>query len=283
METKKLSAALFLCLMAAVFYACSDDTEETLKPITLEYDDPAILFDNERRAFSLTPFSEPTRPLYIRGGDGHYTITNSREDIVRVNYNGETIRFQPVDTGTASIRIEDASDQSYVLTIRVNYRTTTHPVLQKKYIVQGDGLTLGEKSRLEQEIIAADSVEKYVFTFTDKENSVGTVRLYTQKSGNEADYMEYGFENETINSSGEIATDGPEKSRPASYNRLTIKTEKGNIILYVTQDFSFLRNTKMTVPSPIRYCFTEVLTEKYKKAYPAAEQIYKVHLVSLTN
>ena len=82
MKTKKLTGVLLLFLSAVAFCACHDEAEDKVKPITLEYEDPQFVFDNENRFLTFTPFSEPTRPLLIKGGDGSYKITNSREEVV---------------------------------------------------------------------------------------------------------------------------------------------------------------------------------------------------------
>lgn len=280
MKTKKLPGVLLIFLLAACFYSCRDSAEETVKPITLEYDDPQFIFNNEKRNINLTPFSDPTRPLQIKGGDGHYKVTNTNEDVVRVNYNGETIRFQPVGTGTASIEIEDTSGRLYLLTIRVDYLTHTYPVYLKKYIVQGDNLTLGEKSKLEKAIEAADPTTKYVFTFTDKENTQGTVRFYTQPLETGPSYREYTFKNELVELADESAPIIGNGYKLTSYNRLTIQSEKENILLYITKDISSFLSSKAEQIPLRRYCIIEDLTEEYKEAYPATEHIYKIHVVT---
>lgn len=80
MKTKELLGIVLLFLSAINFVSCSDDDE--LSPITLEYENSNVIFDNEKRTFNLTPFSGETTPLYIKGGDGNYKITNSDKSVV---------------------------------------------------------------------------------------------------------------------------------------------------------------------------------------------------------
>ena len=55
MTTKKLTGilSLFLCIICLV--SCNDN-DDNFSPITLEYEDPQIKFDNESRSYTLTPF-----------------------------------------------------------------------------------------------------------------------------------------------------------------------------------------------------------------------------------
>ena len=83
MTTKKLTGilSLFLCIICLV--SCNDN-DDNFSPITLEYEDPQIKFDNESRSYTLTPFSKETTPLFIKGGDGTYKVTNENEKVVQV-------------------------------------------------------------------------------------------------------------------------------------------------------------------------------------------------------
>ncbi len=137
---------LFLCTMSLV--SCSD--EEKTTPITLNYENPQILFSNES-PWRLTPFIKETTPLYVIGGDGNYTLTNSNKEVVQASFDGKKVSFKP-------------------LALTVQYRKEELGIWTKKYIIQGDELTVGDKEKLENEIKKAEIIASFIsqktsFTF----------------------------------------------------------------------------------------------------------------------
>ena len=134
MTTKKLTGilSLFLCIICLV--SCNDN-DDNFSPITLEYEDPQIKFDNESRSYTLTPFSKETTPLFIKGGDGTYKVTNENEKVVQVNYHNGSLTLKAKEIGRASIKIEDSSNNMYILSVVVKYRTLTHKAFTAKVCV----------------------------------------------------------------------------------------------------------------------------------------------------
>lgn len=277
MKSAKLCGILLLSLLAISMASCSNEDEKQ-HPITLEYEDSQVIFDNEGRAFALTPFSSETQPLHIKGGDGNYKVTNENEEAVRVNYDGEKISFQPLKLGLASIRIEDSSNNTYILTINVKYRDLLQGVVQRRYIIQGDDITVGNKAKLEKAMQAADLIERYAFTFTNKEESKGTVRLYSKGSESKA----YAFESEHIILSEEDAIILIGNTKLRDYYRITIKEEAGDNTFYITKNFFPLigKDTRMSNDFlRASYCFIKDLTELYQTTYPEMEHAYRIQVV----
>ncbi len=273
MRTKELLGILLLFLSTISFISCSDDKD--LSPIKLEYEDPSVIFDNEKRAFSLTPFSGETTPLYIKGGDGNYSITNSDDNVVHVNFDGKKISLQAQGLGNAFIKIEDTANNSYTLSVTIKYREFANAIAQRKCVIIGNELTAEDKTKLENEIKATDLTDKYLFTYKDAEYSTGSVSVWST----DGKMKEYDFTNKHIKLSEEeeILIAGEHILR--AYNIVTIQGENYNDEFFVTTNFFHLIETRMSVKPKLDYCFIKDLTERYKSAYPKAEQIYLIYEV----
>ena len=264
MTTKKLTGilSLFLCIICLV--SCNDN-DDNFSPITLEYEDPQIKFDNESRSYTLTPFSKETTPLFIKGGDGTYKVTNENEKVVQVNYHNGSLTLKAKEIGRASIKIEDSSNNMYILSVVVKYRTLTHKAF-----------TSEEHIELMNKVGNSYPINKYVFTFMNAEDSKGTVDLYysdnNMKTGN--------FEKEHIvlNEENAIPIKGEYKLR--EYYRITIKEDNGKVIdtFYITKNFLQFLDTRMNAHPLIQYCFVRDLTAQYKQDYLALENAYLIQI-----
>ena len=273
MTTKKLTGilSLFLCIICLV--SCNDN-DDNFSPITLE--DPQIKFDNESRSYTLTPFSKETTPLFIKGGDGTYKVTNENEKVVQVNYHNGSLTLKAKEIGRASIKIEDSSNNMYILSVVVKYRTLTHKAFTAKVIVKGDELTSEEHIELMNKVGNSYPINKYVFTFMNAADSKGTVDLYysdnNMKTGN--------FEKEHIvlNEENAIPIKGEYKLR--EYYRITIKEDNGKVIdtFYITKNFLQFLDTRMNAHPLIQYCFVRDLTAQYKQDYLALENAYLIQI-----
>lgn len=276
MTTKKLAGILSLFLCIICLTSCNND--DNFSPITLEYESPQYKFDNEKRSYTLTPFSEETTPLCIKGGDGTYKVTNENEKVVQVNYNNGKITLKALGLGRASIKIEDSSNNVYILSVAVEYRTYINNVITVKTIVKGDELKDKEKTELMQALSNSYLIDKYVFTFMNAENSKGTVDLYysdnNMKTGN--------FENEHIKLDEEDAILIKDEYKLRDYYRMTIKEDNGKVIdtFYITKDFLPLLDTRMNAHPLVKYCFVRDLTSQYKQDYPALENAYLIQSVN---
>ncbi|MEG2339769.1 MAG: hypothetical protein RSA53_03810 [Odoribacter sp.] len=274
MKTKKISTMLSSLFMLASFIlivSCNKDNENNNAPILLSYENN-IIFDNESRHYSITPFIEATTPLYIKGGDGHYTVNNLNKEIINVDYNGKTIQFKPISLGSAIVAIKDNSGNQYDLTVEVRYHQQNYVIASKTCVVEGNNMTVGEKTELENKVKSLPPVERYEFTYTNKEDTKGSVRLYSQKSGSAVDYKEYSFEQESIDTTI-IVND----QNVRSLYRITMKTEKESIKFYVAMYFD---GTKSIGGDMVlkRYYFIQDLTERYKGDYPAMENVYEIQI-----
>lgn len=275
MTTKKLMGifSLFLC---TIYLMSCNDNDDSFSPITLEYENPQIKFDNDGRSYTLTPFSEETPPLCIKGGDGTYKVTNDNEKVVQVNYNNEKIILKAQGTGNASIKIEDNSNNVYVLSVAVKYRALTNNAFTAKVIVKGDELTVKEKTELMQTLGNSRTINKYIFTFKDAKNSKGTVDLYysdkSMKTGN--------FEKEYIKLDEENAIPIKGENKLREYYRITIKEDNDKVIdtFYITKNFLPFLDTRMNVHPLVQYCFVRDFASQHKQDYPTLENAYLIQL-----
>lgn len=94
-----------------------------------------------------------------------------------------------------------------------------HGVVQRRYIIQGDNITVGDKAKLEKAMQAFDLIERYAFTYTNKENSKGAVRLYSK--GSESKAYDFEIEHVLLSEEDAIILIGNYKLR--DYYRITIQ------------------------------------------------------------
>ena len=269
MKRKNVFGILLISIITLCFSSCDKDDDGRTDPIRLSYENN-VMFDNVSRSITVTPFIAATTPLYIKGGDGHYIIDNSNDEVVEAEYNGETIRFKPLALGTAIITIKDQSDNRYELTIQVEYLKYVYVVNSRNCFVEGDNLTVGNKKELENEILSSVAAERYEFTYTDKESTKGVLRLYGQKAGGANNYVEYEFYNERIDSTITV-----NDVSVRTLAQVILQNGDENILFYVTADMGLSKSTggDMIVT---RYCFVKDLTKRYKADYPALEKVHEV-------
>ncbi len=273
MRTKHLFGIFLLLLCTINFAGCSDDDQS---PITLAYEDPHIIFNNEGRSITLTPFSRETIALYIKGGDGNYTVTNSNKEVIQANFDGEKITFKPVGLGIASIKIEDKSNNVYILTITVKYWEENNAVYQRIYIIQGNNLTVGDKTKLEKEIEKSDTEKGYIFTYKEPAEAGGTIQIYYQNG----QQKEADFEKEHIILDEENAITITGNTKLRDYWRVTVKDD--NSVFYITRDFFSLigqRSVRANFTPAPTYCYIKDVTEQYITQYPALEHAYIIQEV----
>lgn len=273
MRIKRLFGTLLLLLCIINFAGCSDDDPS---PITLVYENPHIIFNNEGRSITLSPFSGETTALYIKGGDGNFTVTNSNKKAIQTNFDGEKITFKPVGLGIALIKIEDKSNNVYILTITVKYWEENNVVHQSIYIIQGNNLTVGDKSKLEKEMKQSDTEKGYIFTYKEPAEAGGTIRVYYQND----QQKEADFEKEHIILDEESAITIVGNTKLRDYWRVTVKDD--NSIFYITRDFFSLigqRSVRANFTPAPTYCYIKDVTKEYITQYPALEHAYIIQEV----
>ncbi|WP_288057003.1 hypothetical protein [Xylanibacter rodentium] len=271
MQAKTILRILMLLICVGSMAGCDDD--EALSPITLEYENHNVIFDNDGRTYRLTPFSNETTPLYIKGGDGQYKVTNSNENVVHINFDGRKISLQAKDLGDALVRIDDASGNSYALSVVVRYNEWTYTIANRTTIIKGNELTVGDKAELEKKIAAGNNEKGYLFTYKNATNSTGSVRIYDE-DGREREY-DFSSEQVSLPEDGAIEISNGYKLR--EYYKVAIMRESINETIYVTKDFFPLIDTRYNNYARPMYCFVKDLTEQYKADYPKAESIYLVY------
>ncbi|MDR2920235.1 MAG: hypothetical protein LBV72_12840 [Tannerella sp.] len=173
----------FLLLIAAVlttgtiFFACSDDDD--LKPITLKYlEDTTISLYYPNN----TGYSFP-----VEGGDGHYSVKSSDNDVVKAEMISPIdFRLEIVGIGETTVTVTDNSQNSLTLNVVVDYESHSFAIKQHDVTVVGDGLTENEKKAIREAQLARIPVKVgggYKFIFTDPENGKGKAIIYTDTFG----------------------------------------------------------------------------------------------------
>lgn len=125
----------FLIVFAASSCSSDDDNEDT--GIFLSYPEENVIFNNESKSLSLTPFSEGT-VLIVKGGDGIYKLENNNKGIITIEFEKNRLSIKPVSLGTSQITIEDNSGNSYILSVSVEYARLTYDVFVHHAVVEGD-------------------------------------------------------------------------------------------------------------------------------------------------
>lgn len=281
MKTKNLAALLSLFFCTICFVSCDNDDNKLL-PITLEYENPQVKFDNQAHCFWLTPYSAETIPLFIKGGDGNYKVTNRNEEVVQLKYDGEKISLKAQSLGDTHITIEDGSHNVYLLSVIVRYHERAYSANIVIPLVKGDKMTAEDKKKLGGEIAGSHSIDTYKFTYKNADNSKGTVRLSCLE-GN-AEEQEYNFEEEHIQLTKEDAILIKGTYKLDEYNHITIKDDNGNVVddFYITKNFSFLLKpeTRLNSKPMPTYCLIRDLTKQYKENYPEMENAYLIQVIS---
>ncbi len=279
---------LFCILLAMQLSACSDD-DEALSPITLEYEDSQITFDNESRSLRLQAFGAETSPLLIKGGDGSYKVTNHSNEIVQVNYDGKKITFLPKGVGTTSVIIEDNTNNNYILNIEVDYLKLSHKVIKSITIIQGDNMTVGDKKKLEEEVKATESAAAlagYTFIFTNKEQTSGDCML-DLKNGKTGSYKFERLETTQFDKGIMIPLDNDYFIPLKDITHLQVDSKadiNANLYadLYISNSFTSLL-PRMTPRPPLYRCIIMDWTHEYKEVFPTMEHVYLLHLVTTSH
>lgn len=258
MKTAKILLFCITCLLIGVCnISCNDDD---YADITLSYPDESIIFDNDKRSLSISPFgSEIT--LVIKGGDGEYLLDNSNSEVISVSRDGNNFTIKPLTLGSSGIYIKDNSANSYVLSVEVAYYKTIYQVFANKALIEGEALTEDEKEKLEKEILGAIPVKpegKYVFIHNTAEYNVGSVEIYKPDT--------------TKPIEGEFQAEEVEDGETYWYQYI-IKAGKAEYV-YKLKDYSFpeLRES----PPREYWMFEEDVTDTYKKRYSALEKAYAI-------
>ena len=120
------------------------------------------------------PFSKRNDTTLHQGGDGTYKVTNDEEKLVQVTTT-TNLTLKAKEIGRASIKIEDSSNNMYILSVVVKYRTLTHRRrLQQSHCEGRRAYIQEEHTELMNKVGNSYPINKYVFTFMNAEDSKGT-------------------------------------------------------------------------------------------------------------
>ena len=255
----KLCLGLLFCL--SIFISCSDDGASS---IWLVYPEESIVFDNEARSVNLAPFSDGLT-LVIKGGDGSYKahVNNINKEVLSADLKGNTLTLRPVEMGSVIVVIDDNSGNKYSLNVSVEYPSATFTVIKLEAIVTGSDISVGDKKKLEDEILASIPIEelgKYKFIYTDKTYQKGNIEIYKNSDARAQDgtFVQVTKQDESV-----------------SYLETTITVGQTNYVYEFGANVGLARNDMQV---PMR--FLEDVTDIYKEKYPAMEKAYAIQVLT---
>ena len=204
----------------------------------------------------------------IIGGDGKYAFSCEspllKAEMTYRNY----ILFEPLGVGDAVVTINDSSGNSYILNVKVSYKSESDVVGKLDATVVGDNLTVGNQKELKAKALATIPVKVgggYKFVYTegeDLEKTKGTVFIYPDKYGN--------------NGIG------------GTFERVMIKGDDGNYshvvysLHYNDTNHTFTRWLSKPTGQSSEYQpgqFVEDLKAQYQTAYPNVEQVFTSQVI----
>lgn len=269
MKMKKMCVAFALLVLTGLVSSCSDDDKDA--PISLSYHLlKDIPFDNHMGSLYHTFFGGDVL-LDIHGGDGTYTIRNLNNNIVTATlYNGNVIQLEPKLTGDANILIQDSSQKAYLLKLHIGYEKQTYRVVAHEVYIEGESLTEEDKAKLKGDMLKRIPIDEkclYIFEYTDKNKTEGTVSLYS--SGPDVPVVPFKIEKKAGN-------------RP-EYRYTEIVTINTGEQEYVFDfgDYGTFYPTRATRPVNYYSMFVEDVTGLFKEKYPAMEKAYTIQVIRI--
>lgn len=248
-------ACILFCFTG--FTACNDD--DGFPPLTLLYIEGEHSPIQEN-SLTINTFDEDGISFRIVGGDnGRYVIHNSDPNIIDCNYNGDILTLIPRSNGNATVKITDYSGNSYTLQVEVTYPTQVYPIQEIQAEVEGGGLTGNEIQEIKTDIISRIPVKeggKYIFTFGNKEQTYGSVKIYPSEYSNP---LEGNFRY--------VQAEGYE------YTIIKIELWDGTSYSYTLKPYSSTSQTEEGLMT-----LQEDITNIYKGKYPALEKAYSYQI-----
>lgn len=245
---------LTLALAALPFSSCQDDGYPPITLTSVSGETPL----SGNNVLEIPLFSEGIS-FYIAGGNGSYIIEDPDTDKIDYRYDGNRLTILPKALGTASLTISDRAGNYLTLQVDVSYPETTYQISEVRGIARGGGLTQDQTSALQNEIEASSPVQaggKYVFTYTNKDNTEGMATLYTD--GTNANER-HGIFTQTALENGDFRI----------HIGLTDGTDY-DLILSDTFHPDIESKSEMT---PGHFLWQDV-TDVYRSLYPALEKAY---------
>lgn len=259
-KTKGLAGALLLLFMVG-FIACNDDNG--LASITLanrEGSNITVLYRGEKTseyAFSL------------QGGDGYYSARSGNEEVVTAEMITSNLHLKPTGIGETIVTVEDNSQNTLVLDIRVDYETRDLVVLRHDVSVTGGDLTVNEVNKIREQQLDLIPVKVgggYKFTFTDAPNDKGIAIIYPETFGSGG--IETTFEYKKFEASHELEA--------ASYGyEVIMDNEKRKFVLGIYVPSGEWPRAEASVPMALK----EDVTGKVQTEYSKAELVYTSQVI----
>ena len=236
--------SIYLCLFCLI--SCH---KESYPPISING-----IYGNKYESLNMSWFPEDTikYSFIIQGGDGIYSATCNKPDIVQVNMISTTeMQVQPLALGDAVIMVSDQSSNVATMQVRIDYRKLEIKITETDVTITGN-LAGEETEAIRNEAFQTIPVKAgggYRLIFT--EENKGTAIIYPELFDNNG--IDGSFEWASITMFSQY---GEEMNIPVIY--ITINDEKRTFIMSYYQS----------------YVLREDLTSKFKVKYPNIEMLY---------
>jgi hypothetical protein len=266
--TNKLVTIIFIIISSLGISSCCDD--DRYDPIRI----PSFDRDNVELHFAV----KKTYTYKIEGGDGFYTVESDNDKVLTAEIikedNTAKLRINLLDTGFAKIIIVDQSGNSLLLKVQSKYK-------QNVFVVKGLNVSISGKLSDERkealkemalERIPLEPGDRYKFSYTDKDETKGFVRLYRGSSSK--DYEEGTFEvvQQVIG----------EKGKSHAVFKLNALGKKYSFI-HANSSSELFPSLAKNSPTRLHFLFIEDLTDALKKENELLEKVLAVQFVVVDN
>lgn len=253
---------LLLILTVVLTTSCTKNDSQPIELYSVGYDDQTNpVIDNQVEI--RFPALEKTQ-LRISGGDGNFAVTNSNENILMMTLIDNAIDITPLTIGNSVVTITDKSGNSYMLNVKVDYRTIGMIIEKQDIIVIGNKLSEVEKNEIREKAAMTLPVKingGFKFIYNNREHSnQGQVFLYRDSYG--VDAIESTFEESRMG----IVVGGVENKIITFIMMIDGKPRNFNLTRYIDQTLKSSVNVPMAL--------NEVLTTQFRTQYPNAEMVY---------
>ncbi len=254
-----------LAVASVTLFSCKDDDYNPIRLV--KADTQTELEGNE---LSISIFSEGEKFL-IQGGEGSYTIAISDESIADFDYDGDTLTFLPVSTGSTQSVIADHSGNSYILSISVSNPQKQYDVTEVWAKVIGSELTQGETESLQSIIVQEGATQaggRFVLTYSEKNYSAGDIKIYPSSTG-------------TYSVGTFLQTQMYDANTGETYQYIQVRMTDSSTYTFMlfedTSSDSVLTSQDAAGTAHIR----EDVTDTYSSWYPQLSEAYRIYEVSV--
>lgn len=231
-----------------------------------------VLKGIDNNSLTLIYPAKDTHLATIIEGDGSYKIECDNEQILIAkvildnSLNVYCLELEALSVGEAIVTIKDKSNSIYYLKVIIKNLEYDYKVVECDAIVRGDKLSLNEQNTIRELALESIPVKVeglYKFVFTDTDQTLGDVYLYTDQ------FM-------ATRISGTFVREIKNKDDILATYQITIPENQ----FYNFDVIPYVNGTR----SPIienRFQFREDLTAKFKAEYPNIEEVYTIQAIIL--